>query len=156
MKRKTDFYKIVGLVLPGLFLFVSCDKKDDDPFANKVPEISLVSVQPDQVIEFSDSLVFTVHYRDNNGDLGENDPDVKNLFIRDNRIGIVYDYRIQQLAPSGSTIAIEGDLQVVLNTLARTDTSIAQENATFSLYVVDRAGNKSNTVTSGNIIIKEP
>jgi hypothetical protein len=156
MNKKNNFYKFIVILLPGLFLISSCDKKDDDPFANKIPEISLVSVQPDQVIEFSDSLVFTVHYRDNNGDLGENDPDVKNLFIRDNRIGIVYDYRIQQLAPSGSSIAIEGDLQVVLNTLARTDTSLTQENVTFSLYVTDRAGNKSNTVTSGNIIIKEP
>ena len=50
MRRKIDFYKIMGLVLPGLFLFSSCDKKDDDPFANKVPEISLVSVHLYQVV----------------------------------------------------------------------------------------------------------
>lgn len=108
------------------------------------------------VVEFQDSLVFNIKYRDNDGDLGENNPNVKNLFITDNRIGIVYDYRIQQLAPTGSAIAIEGTLQVVLNSVARTDTSLAQESATFSVYVKDRAGNKSNVVTSGAITIKEP
>ncbi len=143
------------LFLVAALSFNSGCKKDDDPFANKVPQIELLSLTPQMVVEFNDSLVFKIKYRDNDGDLGENNPSVKNLFITDNRIGIVYDYRIQQLAPTGSSIAIEGTLQVVLNSVARTDTSLAQESATFSVYVKDRAGNKSNTVTSGAITIKE-
>jgi hypothetical protein len=147
---------IFGLVIFFATIFVNSGcQKDDDPFANKVPQIELLSLTPQMVVEFQDSLVFNIKYRDNNGDLGENDPNVKNLFITDNRISIVYDYRIQQLAPSGSSIAIEGTLQVVLNSVARTDTSLAQESATFSVYVKDRAGNKSNVVTSGTITIKE-
>ena len=137
-------------------LWISSCKKDNDPFANKVPSLELLSLTPQMVVEFQDSLVFNIKYRDNDGDLGENDPTVKNLFIIDNRIGIVYDYRIQQLAPTGSAIAIEGTLQVVLNSFARTDTSLAQESATFSVYVKDRAGNKSNVVTSGAITIMQP
>ncbi len=146
----------IGLLflVAGILWTTGC-KKDDDPFANKVPTIELLSLTPQMVVEFQDSLVFNIKYRDNDGDLGENNPNVKNLFITDNRIGIVYDYRIQQLAPTGSAIAIEGTLQVVLNSVARTDTSLAQESATFSVYVKDRAGNKSNTVTSGAITIKE-
>ena len=153
--------RITKLSTFGLLLFVAAIsvnsgcKKDEDPFANKAPSIELLSLTPQTVIEFEDSLIFNIKYRDNDGDLGENDPIVKNLFITDNRIGIVYDYRIQQLAPSGSSIAIEGTLQVVLNSVARTDTSLAQESATFSVYVKDRAGNKSNVVTSGVITIKE-
>lgn len=156
-----SLYKLFRLSTLGSILFVasislnSGCKKDDDPFADKAPSIDLLSLTPQVVVEFEDSLVFNIKYRDNDGDLGENDPNVKNLFITDNRIGIVYDYRIQQLAPSGSSIAIEGTLQVVLNSVARTDTSLAQESATFSVYVKDRAGNKSNTVTSGAITIKE-
>lgn len=145
---------LVGVMACCLLWSAGC-QKDDDPFANKVPTIELLSLTPQMVVEFQDSLVFNIKYRDNDGDLGENDPSVKNLFITDNRIGIVYDYRIQQLAPTGSAIAIEGTLQVVLNSVARTDTSLAQQSATFSVYVKDRAGNKSNTVTSGIITIKE-
>ena len=146
---------ILLLIISTGILGSSGCQKDDDPFANKVPTIELLSLTPQMVVEFQDSLVFNIKYRDNDGDLGENDPSVKNLFITDNRIGIVYDYRIQQLAPTGSAIAIEGTLQVVLNSVARTDTSLAQQSATFSVYVKDRAGNKSNTVTSGAITIKE-
>ena len=145
---------LMGFMVCCLLWSAGC-QKDDDPFANKAPTIELLSLTPQMVVEFQDSLVFNIKYRDNDGDLGENDPSVKNLFITDNRIGIVYDYRIQQLAPTGSAIAIEGTLQVVLNSVARTDTSLAQQSATFSVYVKDRAGNKSNTVTSGAITIKE-
>lgn len=157
-----SLYKLFRLPTIGLLFLVasvllnSGCKKDDDPFANKTPSIEILSITPQMVVEFADSLVFKIKYRDNDGDLGENDPGVKNLFITDNRIGIVYDYRIQQLAPSGSSIAIEGTLQVVLNSVARTDTSLVQESVTFSVYVKDRAGNKSNVVTSGTITIKEP
>ncbi len=139
--------------LSSVVLFAACGKEDDDPFANPDPVIELKAVTPTTAVEFSDSVVFTIYYRDNNGDLGDNNPAVKNLFLKDNRIGIEYSYRIQQLAPTGSNVAIEGNLNVVLNTVARTDTSLSQESATFSLYVKDRAGNKSNVVTSGPIVI---
>ena len=157
-KKKIDYFNGDGilfcLMLSMFLIFISGCKKDDDPFANKVPQIELISLSPLVAIEFNDSLVFNIKYRDNDGDLGENDPAVKNLFITDNRIGIVYEYRIQQLAPTGSNIAIEGTLQVVLNSVARIDTSNAQEQATFSIYVKDRANNKSNILTSPSVTIK--
>lgn len=142
---------VFGVVL--LFGISSCKKKDEDPFVNKEPFIELVNVTPVQAVEFSDSLIFTVHYRDNDGDLGENTATVKNLFLTDNRVNVEYAYRIQQLAPSGSNVPIEGDLLVVLKSVARTDTTLAQQVATFSLYVVDRAGHKSNTVVSVPVTI---
>ncbi len=134
-------------------LFSGCTKEDKESLGDPVPRIELLSVIPSTAVEFNDSIVFTIKYRDNDGDLGENDPDVKNLFLTDNRIGIQYSYRIQQLAPSGSSIPIEGNLELILNTIARTDTSLSQEAVTFSIYVVDRAGNKSNVVTSSPVII---
>lgn len=134
----------------------SCGKEDEDPFVNKVPQLEFVSVSPEQVTEFEDSLVFTVRYRDNNGDLGENNPDVKNLFLTDRRINLTYEYRIRQLAPSVQSVPITGNLEIVLPTVARTDTLVAQELADFSMYVVDRAGNKSNVVVSTPVRIMKP
>ena len=133
-------------------LLTACKKETST--INKVPILDFVNVTPNDVHEFQQSLIFTVHYKDGDGDLGENNADAKNLFLIDNRIGIKYQYRLQQLSPSNSTIAIDGDFNVELKTVAITDSSLLQ-NATFSIYVIDRAGNQSNIVTSGNVIIRK-
>lgn len=145
--------RIYLLLLLSLSLLQGC-KKEEDELPDAVPELEFVSVSPQVATEFSDSLVFTIRYRDGDGDLGENSPDVNNLFLTDNRIGIQYVYRVQQLAPSGTAVPITGTLQVVLNTVARTDSSLAQQVATFSLFMRDRAGNNSNTVTSPPVTIR--
>ncbi len=134
-------------------MLVSACKKDVTTI-NVVPQLDFISVTPSDVNEFQQPLVFTIHYKDGDGDLGENNADAKNLFLIDNRIGLQYKYRLQQLSPNNSSIAIEGDFKVELKTVARTDSSLMQ-NATFSIYVVDRSGNQSNTVTSGNVIIRK-
>ena len=146
------FNNIRYLFFVFVMLISACKKADTT--INKVPILDFVSVTPNDVHEFQQALVFTVHYKDGDGDLGENNPDAKNLFLIDNRIGIKYQYRLQQLSPSNSTIAIDGDFNVELKTVALTDSSLVQ-NATFSIYVVDRAGNQSNTVTSSNVIIRK-
>lgn len=144
-------YNIILVAI--IVLFAAC-KKDEDTKMSNIPSLEFVSVTPSNAKEFIDSLVFTVRYKDGNGDLGENNPDVKNLFLVDNRIGITYEYRISQLAPTGSSIATEGNLNVVLQNIVITDSS-TQQNATFSIYVKDRAGNVSNTVTSGTIVVTQ-
>lgn len=139
-------------LIGSVAVMLSSCKKEDSTALSAVPEIEVISVTPLQPKEYTDSIVITIHYKDGDGDLGENDPDVKNLFLTDNRIGITHGYRIQQLAPSGTSIAIQGNLNVVLNNLIITDSS-ATQNANFSIYVIDRAGNKSNTVTTSTITI---
>ncbi len=133
-----------------LYFFSSCKK--EKPETNIVPEITFVQITPTTVKEYSDSLVITISYKDGDGDLGENNPDTKNLFLTDNRIGITYAYRIKQLAPSGSEISITGELNVVLPQLAITDSSNSQQ-ATFSIYVKDRALNQSNIITTPAVTI---
>lgn len=144
---------IILIIICGLFLLIisSC-KKDDGKDYNVVPHIELLGLNRTQVKSFSDTLVFTIRYEDGDGDLGENDADVKNLFITDNRINITYGYRIQELAPDGANIPIRGELQVELPGIAITDGS-AQQVATFTIYLLDRAGNQSNSVTSGTVTI---
>ena len=143
------FNKYFVAILICLIAFASCKK---DSGVSTTPNITFVSVSSASIQSLTDSLVFVIHYEDGDGDLGENNTDVKNLFLIDNRIPITYSYRIQQLAPDNSTIAIKGNLNVVLKGIAITDSSSAQ-NATFSIYVKDRAGHQSNTVTSGTVSI---
>jgi hypothetical protein len=82
--------------------------KKDDELMSAVPEIEFVSVTPTSLKEYSAPLSFTIKYRDGDGNLGENNADVKNLYLTDNRINVTYTYRIQQLAPDNSSVQ-EGD-----------------------------------------------
>lgn len=147
MKNASTYFL---LFLFACAIFSSCKK--DKPVENPVPEITFISATPTNIKEYQDSLTLKFSYKDGDGDLGENSPDVKNLFITDNRIGIVYPFRIKQLAPDGANIAIQGELNAVIKNVAITDSSTSQ-NVTFSIYVVDRAGNKSNVLGSGVITI---
>ena len=135
-----------------LFYLASCQK--DDPVYNNIPEIELISATPSTVKQYKDSIVFVISYKDGDGDLGENSADAKNLFLTDNRINITYDYRIPQLSPDGSHIIIKGQLSVVLKSTGITDGS-TQQMASYSIYVKDRAGNKSNVVTTPILTIQK-
>jgi hypothetical protein len=148
--KSNPFVLIILLVC----VFFNACKKDDATISD-VPELTSVTATPSEIKEFQDSIIFTIAYRDGNGDLGENDPDIKNLFITDNRVNVTYQYRIDQLSPDGSDIAIEGNLNVTLKGIAITDGS-TQQDVSYSVYVVDRAGQKSNSLTTATLVIKKP
>lgn len=124
---------------------VSCG--NDDLILSNVPVLEFNTLTPTTIQEFDGPITFNVKYEDGDGDLGENNPNVKNLFLKDNRNSIVYEYRLNQLAPDDAIIPIKGTFDIVLNNTAITNTS-SEQSATFDIYVVDRSGNRSNTITS--------
>lgn len=157
MKRKIgrleDWkFHLRNLLIISVIFFSNCKK--DAPTISTTPEIQSVTASPATVIEYQDKITFTVAYTDGDGDLGENNPDAINLFLTDLRNNVPYEYRIQQLAPDGATIAIKGTLEVVLNNVAILGSG-TQESATFSIYMKDRAGNTSNTFTTAAITVKK-
>lgn len=137
---------LLGLTLLGC-------KKDDKGFSD-TPSIEFLSITPSAVTEFEEEVVITIKYQDGNGDLGENDPDVKNLFVTDSRNNVEYSFRVQQLAPSDANIIIEGELDVKLTTLSVVGSG-SSESATFSVYIIDRAGNKSNVITTSAVTVSK-
>ena len=137
-------------ILIVLLLF-AC-KKDDA--LSVVPTIEFQSINPSIAQEYIDDIIITISYADEDGDLGENSPDIDNLFVEDSRNGIVYHYRIPQLAPNGNEIAIEGNFNITINGSGITNSSNSQQ-VNYAIYVKDRAGNKSNTITTSNITIQQ-
>jgi hypothetical protein len=133
-----------------LLVFSSCRKEEIE--VSNVPEITLVKVSPGTVSELRDSLVFWFIYKDGDGDLGENDPNVENLFVQDNRINTVEGFRIPQLAPPGTAISIQGNLTATLTSTGITDGSSSQK-ATFTLWVRDRAGHESNRIVTPEVTV---
>ena len=134
-----------------IVLLFSCEKEQE---ISDTPIIEFKSISPATVQEYSDNIIITISYSDEDGDLGENNPDIHNLFVEDNRNGIVYQFRIPHLAPDNNSIAIEGDFNITINGSGITDESSSQQ-VNYSIYVKDRAGNNSNTISTSNITIHQ-
>jgi hypothetical protein len=144
---KNIFYCLIFLS------FISC--KDDDSEVSNTPILEFVDITPSSITEFQEEVTLTIKYKDGDGDLGENDPDIKNLFITDQRNNVQYSYRIPQLSPSGSSITIEGNLEVDLNSLSVVSSADSSEAVVFDIYIVDRSGNQSNTINSTAITVSK-
>lgn len=132
-----------------VFLLASCKK---DKTESTTPQIEFVSISPSSAVEYANSITISFSYDDLDGDLGQNDPNISNLFVTDSRNNVTYNYRISQLAPDGANIHIQGNLNAVIKNTAITDASSSQ-SVTYSVYIKDRAGNVSNTVTTSAITI---
>ena len=153
-RLRTIFISVIKYIVAfAIYIHLSSCKKDE-PLISNTPAIEFVSVTPASYTEYSGEITFTISYKDGDGNLGENNPDVKNLFLTDNRNNVTYQYRIQQLSPDGSTIAIQGNIKIKLSGTGITDASNSQ-TFSYSIYIVDRAGNRSNTVTSSAITVSK-
>ena len=131
---------------------IACEKEDSTHF---FPEIAFENISPFPFAqEYSDSIVIIISYSDRDGNLGENNPDIHNLFVQDNRNDIEYEYRIPELTPSGSDISITGNFNIKINGTGITDESSSQK-VNYNIYVKDRAGNSSNTITTSSITIQK-
>ena len=136
----------LGVLLPAC--------KKEQPISN-VPAITFDSLSPNPAIRYQDTIKIVISYVDGDGDLGQDSTDAKNMFITDSRNNVTSQFRIPQLAPSGSNIAIEGNIDIVLPPQFFTNDADSTETATFSIYVTDRAGHQSNTVTTTPLLIKK-
>ncbi len=123
----------------------------DEPIS-VVPEIAFVSATPQTITAYEDSLMVTISYRDGDGDLGENNTDDHNLFMEDSRNGVVYGFRVRQLAPDDANITIQGNLNIAVPNVPIIGNG-NMESFTYTIHVVDRAGNESNRVTTSVITV---
>jgi hypothetical protein len=139
----------------GIILFllssalISCKK--DEAFTFE-PSIEFKSISPGTIKEYKDSVVITISYLDRNGDLGENETEIPNAFVKDLRNNLLYSFRIRQLAPEAS-IAIQGNLSIVIPQVGLVNSNSSSETATFEVYVKDRAGLESNKITTSAVSV---
>ena len=139
---------MLPLVMLALFA-ASCKK---EPVMPAEPVIELVSISTSQVTAFGEPVTIRFSYADGNGDLGRTDPDDHSLWVKDSRLNTADGYHIQPLAPLDSEVPIQGELSVVLTPLFLLGSS-GQEVMTYTFYVEDRAGQRSNSITTGSITI---
>ena len=145
-----------------LIFSLNCQKEttttiDADPLGeiSKIPEIELLEVTPLSVVQYADSISFKIKYLDGDGDLGEPNPDIKTIFLIDSRApnDLIFDFHLSPRAPLDAIIAVQGELDIILNNTILVDDVNSSETATFSIFIKDRAGNESNQLQSPEITI---
>ena len=143
------------LILLLVALTWSC-KKDEDDTADlaKEPSISFVDLSPTEVDNFNNTITLTIKYKDNNGDLGFDDPDQFALSVKDSRLDSADWYHIPPLSPVGKNIIIEGELEIVLNSMFILGNG-NQELVSLCVKMRDRANNWSNVIFTPPITIKK-
>jgi hypothetical protein len=142
------------LIIAASFIIYSCKKKEALTIS-EAPSIELLSVNQSQVTEFVDSLVFTISYRDGDGNLGTESPDSTVIELRDNRDSenLIFGYHLSPRSPNGSSLIVQGQLQIVLKNIIILNSANNSETTSFSIRIKDRAQNWSNMVESGEISI---
>ncbi len=129
----------------------------DYELLGEIPEIEFESISTTDVVEYADSIAFTIFYQDGNGDIGTTDPDETTIELIDNRdsVNLIFNYHLSPRAPAGADIAIQGTLDIILNHSIILDDSNTSEQTTFSLRIRDAAGNWSNRVESPTVVIHQ-
>jgi len=135
-----------------IWMQFSCTKQTDELSFPVQPQITLDSISQDTLIEFQDRLILHLSYQDGDGDLGNSNPDFNSIFIQDSRLENADEYYLPPLAPENSTISIQGTFDVELSSTFLLGNG-TEEMTIFSLFLKDRAGNQSNTVETGEILI---
>ena len=157
MLKKIFFFSTIALLAACTKETMSTTENDKNPPIADIPEIELLQVTPTTAQQYVDSIAFTIQYQDGNGDLGNSDPDIPSIKLIDNRDPdlLVFNYHLSPRTPEGSELAIQGELTIVLPNSILLDDSNQSETTTFSISVIDRAGNESNLVETGTITITQ-
>ena len=143
--------KQISIILLCFVLITSCKKEDNTP---KIPEISLVSISPTTLVQFEEPVNIVIGYKDLDGDLGFENPDSFALQIKDNRLEDPDWYHVPPLSPIGSNVSIKGELDIQISSLFLLGNG-SEEQTSFTIKMVDRAGNWSQEIMTPQLIIKD-
>jgi hypothetical protein len=114
----------------------------------------------------TDSLNITLYFTDGDGDIGvEQSDSLPNLFIIDSRTGnIAESIKLPKVSDAGFGNGISGIIELKLYTTCCLFTNnippcsviegINFDTLNYKIYLVDKAGNKSETVETNSIILE--
>ncbi|MCC6599372.1 MAG: hypothetical protein IT223_01710 [Crocinitomicaceae bacterium] len=146
--------ELTYLFLPVIFAFsflLSCKKEEDLPV---VPQITYRSISSTNIQSFNNEIEIGFSYEDFQGDLGNSDPDIFSLRIKDDRLSDYDWYHIPPMAPGTTPLHIKGTYSIVLKPLFLMGNG-GNEATRFTLQIKDRAGNWSNQITTPVVTIHE-
>ena len=152
-------------VIP-LLIVLGCNKVDP---ISPIPSIEFVSLSKDTIIQgrqINDSLTITLNFEDGDGDIGYED-NAANIFIKDSRDDFVKEYASPVIPISGAANGVSGEIRILITTLFNVcciydtgqdpctpGTTQKYNELTYSIVLEDRAGNRSNEVSTSKILLR--
>lgn len=134
-----------------LITLLSCSKDDSIPYSD-TPEIELIGVSHDTLVQYDETLVLTIRYKDGDGDIGFESPDKYALFVRDTRLATFDNFYIGPVAPPGANVPVTGVIDIEFPNLFLFGNGKA-EKTFFEIKMLDRSGHESNVLLTDEVII---
>lgn len=122
------------------------------------PQIAYVDIQPRQAKEYQDSIIITFTFTDGDGDLGDIvGGDKTSLYVTDGRTQFpdslrTISFQIPDLQQNTKNPAIQGKITLVYPPTIVTP-GRQTDSTSYSVYIVDRAGHKSNVITTDKVYL---
>lgn len=158
------FKCVSALLIPGIILWASC--KDKGATFPDEPQLTHVSTTPNKIHIFDSTseTYILVRFTDGDGDIGTDpDEETRSIFIKDSRdtlpgdstFSYPFPYIKPNIRPDGG---LEGTFSLRLdrayyNPWDSLHLALGADTMIWSIFVIDDAGNKSNTITSDTIFI---
>lgn len=113
----------------------------------------------------NDSIFLSISFTDGDGDIGHEGEDAtRNLFVKDKRTGEFYDrFKVPKIPDEGVGNGVSGTIQILMYTTCCTfpdnippcesPALYPTNELVFEVYMLDRAGNESNTITTPPITL---
>lgn len=166
MKLKNTISILILTIL--VMGFYSCINSPDYSNTPTLEFVSLSNLQMSQRPLNSDTTIVTIEFTDGDGDIGfSTETPGENIFVIDDRTGEFYDrFRVPAIPEQGANNGVSGIINMVLlNTCCifppqdsipacESPVQYPDNDLTFTIYMVDRAGNKSNEVKTPAIKLK--
>jgi len=164
MISKVQFYLLVFAVVS----LAACATAPDFPIEPQIEYVGVSKLSMTQNSLNTDSIFITISFTDGDGDIGgvSKESFTQNIFITDNRTGQNYDqFRIPDIPQQGATNGISGEIIMRVYTTCCLFPEGANAQACdappdfptnvleLDIYMIDRAGNRSNTITTEPIIL---
>lgn len=152
MKPNLRQFTALITLLIGITAFYCCKKAPNYP---PTPALTWLNATPNPVKIGTDRLVLKFAFTDGDGDLGEADTSIYVTDIRPNSLNkpFTYTFNLPNIPSKGSYKQITGNISINMfsNNSCRPGHD-TRDTVSYSIYVKDKAGNKSNIITTPPII----
>lgn len=141
---------ITYILLAISIFFSACKKKE----AENAFSISLIDMNPTEIIEFEENINVRISYSHPQGFIGFSDPDYLSLEVKDSRLSNPDYYHLIPLSPPQSEVSITGEIFIEVDApfiFGNGNT----ETLTFTIRIQDKDKNWSNKVTTGLITVNK-
>lgn len=145
--------KQLTLYISLALLLISCGSTVDVPLREE-PIVDVESISPTDLKEFDQKITLVLFYRDEQGDIGDLDPDEHSLHIKDSRLPEADTYHVRPITQVGEEVPVEGSLEIDLGRVFLLGNG-TEETFFYTIQLKDREGNWSEAIQSPSITVRK-